>query len=156
MKKPDVGQMITIIANVGVIGGILLLAYELRQNNDLLEAQAREALLDRRTDAYALVASNGDLAAILSKRASDQPLTQAESIQLSAYNRRVLASFEWQFGEYQRGRPILRRYSDRRAACPISRPIIHTWALGQWRRWKEQTTPEFVEFVEQNAIDVGE
>ena len=30
MKKIDLGQTISILANIGVIGGILLLAFELR------------------------------------------------------------------------------------------------------------------------------
>ncbi len=33
MKKLDLGQTITILANVGVIAGIVFLGYELRQNN---------------------------------------------------------------------------------------------------------------------------
>ena len=41
MKKIDLGQAITILANLGVIGGILLLAYELRQNNELIAAEGR-------------------------------------------------------------------------------------------------------------------
>jgi hypothetical protein len=34
MKGIEPGQVMTFIANVGVLGGILLLAYELRQNNE--------------------------------------------------------------------------------------------------------------------------
>ncbi len=41
MKKIDLGQTITILANVGVIAGIVFLAVELRQNNTLMAAQAR-------------------------------------------------------------------------------------------------------------------
>ena len=43
MKKIDLGQTITILANVGVIVGIVFLAIELRQNNELLGQQARIA-----------------------------------------------------------------------------------------------------------------
>ena len=42
MKRIDLGKTVTLIANVGVIGGILLLAYELRQNNELKAAEARK------------------------------------------------------------------------------------------------------------------
>ncbi len=38
MKKIDYSQIITILANIGMIGGILLLAYERRQNNELMVA----------------------------------------------------------------------------------------------------------------------
>jgi hypothetical protein len=38
MKRIDIGQTITILANVGVLAGIALLAVELRQNTKLLRA----------------------------------------------------------------------------------------------------------------------
>ncbi len=41
MKKIELGQTIAILANVGVIAGILFLAIELRQNNEALGLQAR-------------------------------------------------------------------------------------------------------------------
>ena len=41
MKKIDLAQTLNTLANVGVIAGIIFLAFELRQNNDLLTAQAR-------------------------------------------------------------------------------------------------------------------
>ena len=50
------GQAITIFANVGVILGIVLLAYELHQNNELLESQANLVLLENRL--AALFSSN--------------------------------------------------------------------------------------------------
>ena len=41
MKKLDPGQVITIVANIGVIAGIVFLVVELRQNNQLMETEAR-------------------------------------------------------------------------------------------------------------------
>jgi hypothetical protein len=41
MKKIDLGQAVTILANVGVIAGIVFLAVELRQNNHMMRAQTR-------------------------------------------------------------------------------------------------------------------
>ena len=41
MKKIALGQTIGILANVGVIAGIVFLALELRQNTDLMRAQSR-------------------------------------------------------------------------------------------------------------------
>ena len=46
MKKVDLGQAITILANVGVIAGILLLAYELNQNQRMMQAQTRSQISD--------------------------------------------------------------------------------------------------------------
>jgi hypothetical protein len=39
MKKIDLGQTLSIVANVGVLAGILLLVYELNQTRELAQAQ---------------------------------------------------------------------------------------------------------------------
>jgi len=41
MKKIDLGQTISIVANIGVIAGIVFLAVELRQNNQMMLSQTR-------------------------------------------------------------------------------------------------------------------
>ena len=46
MKKIDLGQTISILANVGVIAGIVFLGFELRQNNALMAADARVVRAD--------------------------------------------------------------------------------------------------------------
>ncbi len=40
MKNLDLGQTITILANLGVIGGIVFLAFEIRQNTAQMRAEA--------------------------------------------------------------------------------------------------------------------
>ena len=49
LKKIDLGQTITILANLGVIAGIVFLAFELRQNNSLLETQIRSNFMGARS-----------------------------------------------------------------------------------------------------------
>ena len=41
MKKIDFGQTVSILANIGVIAGIIFLAIEVQQNNTLMRAQTR-------------------------------------------------------------------------------------------------------------------
>ena len=41
MKKVDLAQVIAMLANVGVIAGIIFLGYELHQNNEQLAADSR-------------------------------------------------------------------------------------------------------------------
>ncbi len=44
MKKIDLGQTIGVLANIGVIIGILLLVYELSQNRQMMKAQTRNEI----------------------------------------------------------------------------------------------------------------
>ncbi len=42
MRKLDLGQTVGILANVGVLIGVLLLVYELSLNRHIVEAQTRD------------------------------------------------------------------------------------------------------------------
>ena len=150
MKNIDFGQTIAILANLGVIAGIVFLGFELQQNNELLEAQARASLLDRRTGANELLATNGDLARIMEKSQLGEALTIAENIQLDSYNRRILASFEWQFDEFQRGRLSFEDIKTKALAASFESPASGMPKI--WMEWREQASPEFVSFMEQNVI----
>jgi len=44
MKKIDLGQSLTILANLGVIAGIVFLGYELQQNQVIVQAQIRNEI----------------------------------------------------------------------------------------------------------------
>lgn len=46
MRKIDIGQAITILANLGVIAGIVFLAIEIRQNSALMRIQISQARAD--------------------------------------------------------------------------------------------------------------
>ena len=52
MKKIDLGQTIGIVANVGVIAGLLLLAFELNQNREITEAQTRHQVSQSMVDQF--------------------------------------------------------------------------------------------------------
>ena len=101
LKKLDLGQSLTLLANVGVIGGILLLAYELRQNNNLMAAEARFNRLAVPTENWTLLAQE-DFAELRSKDINDQEMTPIERLRWEAYSMRVLATREWSFRELPR------------------------------------------------------
>ena len=47
MKKIDVGRTINTLANLGVIGGIVFLAFEIRQNTATMQSSSFEELHSR-------------------------------------------------------------------------------------------------------------
>ena len=152
MKKIDLGQTLGTLANLGVIAGIVFLAVELRQNNDLLEAQARESIHERRTGFNLLIATTPELTDIFEKIDSGEALSTSEASRVEAFNRAVLASWEWQYGEYRRGR------------LSLSDLALPSWTVGfsnaanqrrlseTWEKWKLQADPDFIEFIEKNVI----
>ena len=80
-KKLNIGQIIDILANIGVLLGIVFLGLELQQNNELLSAEARFSRIDRGLERYSEVFSNPELASALGKlRAKEVITTRVETI----------------------------------------------------------------------------
>ena len=78
MKSSDLGKFVQTLANVGVIAGIVFLAFELRQNNELMEAEARFNRLTVSREAYNILSTNGELAEIIVKANNNESLTEVE------------------------------------------------------------------------------
>lgn len=148
----DVGQIIQVAANVGVIAGIVFLAFEIRQNNDLLAAQAREALHASRRDINLLVASTPELAEVVDKCNRHDPMTDSEKLRLEALQRSVLVTMEWQFEEFSRGRLSLKDIKVDGWSATFSGHGTFGPLHGVWEKWKLQTSPEFERFIEEHVI----
>ena len=105
MKKLDFAQSVGLLANLGVIAGILFLVIEIRQNNSLLAAQASYAKFNVERERRARIVDNrAGLADIVERAIAGEELTPTETLRLDAYWRDVLDSWQWQFRESQAGR----------------------------------------------------
>ena len=78
MKNIDLGQTLGLLANVGVIAGIVLLAYELHQNRQMMRAQTRNAISETLIGLLTLPTNSPELNQMLQKRAAGEPLTPLE------------------------------------------------------------------------------
>jgi uncharacterized protein (TIGR02246 family) len=103
VKKPDLTQVIQILANVGVIAGIVFLAVELRQNNETLRAQVRLERAQTRTDGLTELANNPELVRARVKDASGAELTPEERHVIEAGWETLLTRWQYVHGEWQAG-----------------------------------------------------
>jgi hypothetical protein len=99
MKKIDLGQTIETLANVGVIAGIIFLVVELRQGNELMEADARFNRLTLGRDAWQSIAENGDLTELQVRSDNGEVLSEVEQRRVDAATMRFLINLEWQYRE---------------------------------------------------------
>ncbi len=105
MKKIDLGQTIQIVASLGVIGGILLLAYELRQNNELLLAEAGQRALENRAGTLRGWADDsGDLMQLRLKAVRDDQLTTEEEWRVFSDAGSLFVLWEWEYQQFESGR----------------------------------------------------
>lgn len=154
MKKIEIGQMVSVLANVGVIAGIIFLALELGQNNELMEAAARQAQNDRIQEYLMQIYSVPGLADILVKLENGEPLSEVEELQLYARQLRLLRGFEAQHRESIQGAGapvpvenwIETFYTGTRSNPPLS---------GVWEEAKLVLTVDFVQFIEENVVQAG-
>ena len=145
MKKLDLGQIATLLANLGVIAGIIFLAIEIRQNNELMQAEARLAQANTAIDAYTLMIETEGLASALAKLRLGDELTPIEEVQLHAFVLRVFRNYQWQYGEMRLGS------LDVSSIVPQMRAVIRSeGGIGveipyreYWGDYKRRTDPGF-------------
>ena len=99
MKKIDPGQAITILANVGVLVGIVLLVFELNQNRDMMRAQTRNEISRGAMDLLAIGATSEPLARVLVRANAGEELSPEENIMF--INRAELTFRLWENVNYQ-------------------------------------------------------
>ena len=152
MKNIDLGQTISILANLGVIAGIVFHGLELQQNNDLLTAQAayNQFSIERETRRPFIENTEG-FAEMFAKLNDGQPITRVESVRLTNLIIDVIDSWRYQFREVRAGR-LPEEFID----------------LDKWRFWWNRgigvperfeldrltSDPDFVRFVYEN-VDNG-
>jgi len=149
LKKLDLGQTITILANVGVIAGIVFLAIELRQNNELLGVQIRSGILDRQTAAPDLILQNPELWPLLDKE--EDSLTHPERQALLMLGTRMLYSYDAAFSEVvimTRDETALRQ----RLRAAWRDPWQHRSVSIAWSGYKDRADPDFVTWMEQYIV----
>jgi hypothetical protein len=103
MKKIDLGQSISIVANVGVIAGLLLLAFELRQNNEALGLQARLEREDTLRQGLTRRLNNSDLIRAAAKAIEQEELSLEEELLLEDYNRGAMVDWWLAYRQVQDG-----------------------------------------------------
>ncbi len=144
MKKIDLGQTITILANVGVIAGIVFLGVELRQNNELMAADARFNRLNIATESMTILAENPDLAEFLLKANAGEVLAPNEQARLDYYLVRTFFNMEWTYNEVPE------------SVYPIARwrAVMNEPARRRsWEAHEAELSKAFVEFVEENVLN---
>ncbi len=150
MKKIALGQTIGILANIGVIAGIVFLAFEIQQNNTLLEAEATQTLMGNRISLNTMLALDDELADVFVKAMTSGELSTVERFKLDYYYLAVLAAWEWEFLRYRQG-----LISE--AELPVA-----GWQSSHdaWPRFKEfwgevrlTRNQAFAEFYEENILN---
>jgi hypothetical protein len=148
----DVAEIITIVANIGVLAGIIFLALELRQNNRFLAAQARLALRQFRNDMADSLIQPAVTEAIFKHHHGDGVTDSERGIALGVAAK-ALEVWEWQYGEYRAGMLQLsevpfgawRLWYHGKGPVPIP-------AREMYQARRAIMNPDFVRFFDENVV----
>jgi hypothetical protein len=138
---------LAVLANLGVLIGIFFLAIELRQNNELMEAEARFNRVSASAEAYNIRSTNGELAEIHVKVNKSQPLTDVELYRFESSHMRFLINMEWIFREMPEDSTD-RKYAERRLASALSNNQRRSIYLKRI----DDFDPDFVSWIEDNIL----
>jgi len=154
MNKIPLSRTIGLLANIGVIAGIVFLGLELRQNNQLLEAEAIGALLETRINRSAELARNESLAALLVKNSRREALTDEELLRLTQFHIRIFLGFEKTYFLFQEG-VISEDYM--KTNVPLMKQAFGDQNVSQspfqtWQTFKVVAHPAYIGFIDQCVL----
>ena len=143
MNSEKLHSWVTLCANLGVIAGIIFLAVEIAQNNELLAAQDRFNRLTVSQHPGTMTVADPELRRILLKAPIEQ-LDLNEQIAFSAFWDQVFTGWQWTFNELEFDELPIERFRDRFNRSSSTLPT--------WNATKFQYEKEFVEFVEEFIV----
>ena len=94
MTTERTGRWLNILANLGVIAGLVLLVFELGQTRDLMRAQTRHELSTSIVEQLLVLAENPQLASIMRRGDAGEELTQDEWYQFEVRSRALFRYWE--------------------------------------------------------------
>jgi len=146
MKKIELGQALAILANVGVIVGIAILAFELQQNRDMIRAQTRSDVSLGIVNLMMLVAENGELANLRRRADAAEVLTGDEAYRYS-YLTRALFRY-WENVHYQYRLGVYDEKEFTRQVSALLRYIkSSTAAVNWWCQFQYEFSDEFAAMI---------
>jgi len=155
MSRARLTESITLLANIGVLAGLGLVAFELRQNTDQLALELQWQVTDR------MLQNNRDLlgdnpALVFEKFTTDpETLTFAEFQIASALLFDFLSVWEDKYFLYEAGlapESDWKEFVDDDIGYTLGSRFARHW----WNETKHVFEPEIVEYVDARLPDVGD
>lgn len=149
MNKTRINDWLALVANVAVVGGIVFLAIEIRQNNELLRSESRQALV---ANDVASLSANFQNADVFAKLVSDGELSAEDQLRLSFMFAIDLRNREFEYFQYVNG------LLDEQAWLAYRHVILINHSAGPGRTWWDEigrgiVDPEFAGLVDELLLD---
>ncbi len=99
----SLNKWLSVFANLGVLVGILFLAYEIQQNTTATNLETTSNFQNGFHAIELMIASDAEFAALLSKGRNGDSISDAEFVRLQALNSTVLRSWQTNLAQFRAG-----------------------------------------------------
>jgi hypothetical protein len=145
MKKIDLGQMVSIFANVGVIAGLIFLGYELHQNNEFLEQQERYTFLQN-VIGFTDYSADSEIAPLLYRPEGAETLSEIDAWRRCQVGLGLFYRWQWEFDNLE---------------IEPDGPIAQAWRVGWraarfddcWAIHRDSVGAELAEFIDTHVLE---
>jgi hypothetical protein len=149
MNSAKINDWLALIANIAVVGGIVFLAIEIRQNNELLRSESRQALVANDVTSLAANFQNAD---VFAKMVSDEELSAEDQLRLSFMFAIDLRNREFEYFQYING------LLDEQSWLAYRHVVLINHSTGLGRKWWDEigrgiVDPEFAKLVDELLVD---
>jgi hypothetical protein len=100
MNSLKINDWLALIANVAVVGGIVFLAIEIQQNNELLRSESRQTLVANDVTSLTVNLENAD---VFAKLVSEKELSAEDQLRLSFMYMLDLRNREFEYFQFTNG-----------------------------------------------------
>ena len=148
MKKFDIGQMIGILANIGVIAGIVFLGIEIRQNTQSLQISAYQQLISQLDSMARLRLQDSTLGMDLNSNihAYPQDLTDEDTYRIWGLFYILTRSADLAYYQFQQGALTEARLQS--AIAPLQTYLCSEAYKDFWMGARVNFVTEFRKFIE--------
>ena len=151
MNLDSLNKWLTLSANIGVVLGIVFLAMELRQNNVLMETEARYARTQMRIDANYQLMNNPTVSSAFIKMNTGGELEMEERLALGRYARANFFNVQLAYEDYREGIVSADTISAEVMVNSIQTNEVYRTA---WERASaDALNPDFVEWIQNNYLN---
>ena len=142
MNLDSMNRWLTLVANIGVLAGIIFLAYELQQNTVATRVEAASNFNSSFSEIELFIAGNPEFAELLTKGREGTELSGSDQLRLWVFYNQVLR--QWQFTHYQYVSDVFDEDNwQAQRAFMLAVMSSDIGLLDHWRQTKSQYNPVF-------------
>lgn len=153
MNLDSTNRWLSFAANIGVLAGIIFLAFELQQNTVATQLEAASNFQGSFTQLEMLIAGNPEFAELLRKGIEGENTNATEQLRLDAFYTNVLR--QWQFIHFQYLADTIDEEIWRGERAYLVQIIgFDSGLFTHWQSNKSRYTPQFNEMIESMTTEL--